>query len=511
MAKVLYFFPDTNVFVQCHPLGQLDWSAWKTFDEVHLIVSRPVQSEIDKQKNKGSDRLGKRARTTSSLFREIILADTREKVIREAGPRVKIVIHQDLRPSPDLADRLDYTERDHQLVGIAYAFVQQNPGSDARLLTDDTGPMASAQMVSIPFVAIPDNWLLPPQPSETERKIGTLQAEVARLRDAEPDFRIGCVDRERNAITKLKIETTRHMPLTDDEILKLMDQVKERFPIASDFGLREPTERPVSGLVGGFQIMKEVFTPATEDEIAAYREVSYPKWIEGCERTLRDLHKIIESGEDVPAIWFAVVNEGNRPARGALITVEAKGDFAVLSTEAEEDEKDGENEENGTDNEPLELRSPPRPPVGIWRPNPIMSALDSISAIQRAVGAYAHPQLPNFASRIASLPHYNPRRDPNRLYWKPHRPLEPTLTFSLECEQWRHGVEPELFGVEIHFKKERDSLAGALECRIHAENLTDPAVMLVPIRIRILQKGVYDTAEALVQRLVGGPFGALVR
>lgn len=102
MRKILYFFPDTNVFIQCRPLSQVDWSAWKEFDEVHLVVSRPVQSEIDNHKNKGSDRLGKRARTTSSLFREIILADPPEKVIRDIGPRVKLVIRQDLKPSPDL-------------------------------------------------------------------------------------------------------------------------------------------------------------------------------------------------------------------------------------------------------------------------------------------------------------------------------------------------------------------------------------------------------------------------
>src|SRR5580704_14422985 len=76
MSKILYLFPDTNAFVQCRPLEQVDWSAWKDFDEVHLIVSRPVQSEIDNQKNKRSGRPGRRARAASSLFREVICAET---------------------------------------------------------------------------------------------------------------------------------------------------------------------------------------------------------------------------------------------------------------------------------------------------------------------------------------------------------------------------------------------------------------------------------------------------
>ena len=39
----LCLFPDTNVFIQCRPLEELDWSDWADFEEVHLIVCRTVQ------------------------------------------------------------------------------------------------------------------------------------------------------------------------------------------------------------------------------------------------------------------------------------------------------------------------------------------------------------------------------------------------------------------------------------------------------------------------------------
>ena len=42
MTKILYLFPDTNLLVQCRPLEELDWEQWKQFDEIHLIISRPV-------------------------------------------------------------------------------------------------------------------------------------------------------------------------------------------------------------------------------------------------------------------------------------------------------------------------------------------------------------------------------------------------------------------------------------------------------------------------------------
>ena len=53
--SILYFFVDTNLFLQCRQLEQLDWSPWDSFEEVRLIVSKAVLREIDYRKNKGSD------------------------------------------------------------------------------------------------------------------------------------------------------------------------------------------------------------------------------------------------------------------------------------------------------------------------------------------------------------------------------------------------------------------------------------------------------------------------
>lgn len=60
--RILYLFPDTNLFIQCLPLEQIDWAQWADFDEVRLLICRPVQREIDNQKNRGNDRVSQRAR-----------------------------------------------------------------------------------------------------------------------------------------------------------------------------------------------------------------------------------------------------------------------------------------------------------------------------------------------------------------------------------------------------------------------------------------------------------------
>ena len=88
--SVLYFFVDTNLFIQCQPLEQLDWSPWRTFEEVRLIVSSPVLREIDHLKTKGNDRVGRRARAASAMFREML--DEMHKLIHPQSPRVVLSV-----------------------------------------------------------------------------------------------------------------------------------------------------------------------------------------------------------------------------------------------------------------------------------------------------------------------------------------------------------------------------------------------------------------------------------
>ncbi len=127
----LFLFPDTNLFVQCRALHELDWQRYG-FEDIHLIVCRPIQAEIDQQKNKGSDRLSRRARAASSLFREIIIGDIGHKVVRDSNPSVKLFIELQLRPAEGV--NIDYTRADDQLVAIAAKYQRQHPEADVRVL-----------------------------------------------------------------------------------------------------------------------------------------------------------------------------------------------------------------------------------------------------------------------------------------------------------------------------------------------------------------------------------------
>ena len=116
--KILYLFPDTNVFIQCRPLEELGWDIWSSsFERVHVIVCRPVQRQIDYLKYRGNNRVSQRARKTHSLIGKILSSAECYRTIRETKPQVKLLLDVSWKPSPQLKDRLDYSEVDDQVVG----------------------------------------------------------------------------------------------------------------------------------------------------------------------------------------------------------------------------------------------------------------------------------------------------------------------------------------------------------------------------------------------------------
>ena len=505
MPKIVHLFPDTNAFVQCRPLDQLDWNVWAEFDEVRLIVTRPVQNEIDKHKNKGADRLAKRARLASSLFREIINSSDDTKVVRENGPTVKLYLRPDLKPHDALSNRLDYSEPDDCLVGIAYGFAQQE-GVETRVLTHDTGPLASAKMVGLPAVEIPDDWLLPPETTATEKKINVLEKEIAKLRLIEPAFHIECQDAEGRGLRVFEAELTRYAELSDDQRAVLLKQLQEGLPIVTDFGPREPPPRkmpqpPASmpfaaaawQLTQAFANTFEEFVPASEQEITKY-QADYPKWLTDCDKMLRGLNELLESRQPAPTLHFWASNRGTRPGRDVLVTIQRKGDFLICPPPEQSDDADGE--ESG----PLELPRPPTAPRGRWQRETYGFLGDGLPD---ATAAYSR----SISDAIlAGLPRHR-ERDPNAFYWKPRKPVAPSASFSLECQQWRHAIDPEGFSAQIYAAATVGTLKGAVECCIHAENLSDPTIKRVPVRITIKQADTYEIAERLVRaRLVTRPW-----
>ena len=485
--SILYLFPDTNLFIQCGSLKELSWSQWSEFEEVRLVVCRPVQREIDYRKYQGG-RVGKRARKTHSLFSGILVGNEGFELVRQEEPRVKLTVEPEWIPAPGLKDRLDYSKADDEIVGCLYAFRQTCPEADARVLTNDGGVMATSRMVDVPFTPIPDGWLLPPESTSQEKKIKLLEEEVARLQEAEPKFRVKCLDDAGNEPRSLKFEYVRHEPIADDAVRRLMEKLRTHFPPETDFGPREPAIREVK------PYQREVYTPASEEEIAAYTDEKYPAWLHKCETILRNYHDSLQRAAKPPEFCFSVVNEGTRPGNASLITFRAKGNFKICPPQ--EEEQGDDTGEGSATSKCLQLPSPPAPPRGKWRRRaPVLNALDWHRRMVDPLGF--HPPL-------TPVQDFTPRPpDPNKFYFK-DRPETPVTSFAISCAQWRHGGDDEEFFGEIFFEVDDDSevVNGVLECRIEAENLSNPVRVTVPVQITIRRISAKDRAKRLVSELI---------
>ena len=272
------------------------------------------------------------------MFREML--NDKYKVVHDSGPCVKLSVEPQHQYSKKLEDRLNYQERDDQLIGTAYEFAQCHPDADVRLLTHDTTPLYTARDFGLKAKIIPDKWLLPPEKTESEKELADLKAENARLKKAEPSFAIRCLDSTDTEIERYETSVPRFKPLTTAETNTLIQRLKERCPLKTDFGPRESTERHASKFnIQISKIIGRVFIPATDEAIEKYQDEAYPQWLAHCEEVLSKYHQTLQEQEPIPRFMFLAENRGTRPATDALITIEAQGRFQIKPP-APDDESD---------------------------------------------------------------------------------------------------------------------------------------------------------------------------
>ena len=314
----------------------------------------------------------------------------------------------------------------------------------------------------------------------------------------EPRFRIWLVDDQGNEVESMEFEYHVFEGMSREDVLASTELLKREFPLETDFGSNSPEEK--YGTTVGERILglKYSYTPASDEEIARYTEEEYPRWIEECEEYLSSLHDSLQSQIEQPWFTFAVANEGNSPGSDALINLIAEGELKICAPPYQDDaDEEDVKIETG-------LPAPPQPPTGRWSPKS-----PSLRGSTRALSAFANP-----GSRIKRLLYprlehlslspsldLNKRRDPNGFYYKPNRSTTPARSFSLECEQWRHGTKEKHFSGQLFFALDKQKIIGALVCEVHAENLPSPVRMTVPVEISIRRLNATDRARLLVQDL----------
>ena len=354
----------------------------------------------------------------------------------------------------------------------------------------------TARSMGLSVEPIGPEWLLPPEHSSAEREIDHLSKEIEQLRKQEPQFLIRCTDYDGNEVHELNLVNKIHKPLTDDEISSCIAMLKSRFPIATDFNRRRAKPSlPVAYELAG---VRWHFKPASKEEIDKYQGIDYPEWIEECRRVLMSIHETLQKREGQLSFTIEMENVGSRPADDALVVFRAKGNFRICPPPLEEDDT-GDCEQTE-----ISLPCPPEPPRGRWESTRLRFNRGLASSLLGGLPGLNPSLLGGLSglnlSSMEGFPftHEPYRRDPNKFYYKQGRQTEPSDSFSLECEQWRHGTVWEVFHGDIFPREGVGDSTGVLECEIHAGNLSQPKLMKIHVKINVREVSSKDFANRLV-------------
>lgn len=487
MTKLI-LVADTNLFFECVSLDTLPWEELNSH-EVQIVITRPVQKEIDKHKKK-SGRTRRRAVKYAGIIRNLVEEYAAVHVIREFGPRVSLKLQAMLRPDDSLADQLDYNENDDQIVGCAFALRADNLGEDIRLLTHDTGPMASAKAIGVPFLRIPDTWIAG---SIEDPRIGELQAENTRLRNNEPKIEIKCPELSGS---RIQIDQTNYTALSDDEIEVLLESLKSQYPMQLEFARDANVERLNNPVMAAMKFSRRS-TPPTQEAIDDYQNTEYPEWLSACRKIFQELHVLKNAREPKPEVTFSVENVGTRPAEDALLRFEADGNVWLSQQTDEEDTDDNEDKVSQlSESDEIKLPKPPSAPAGEWG----VLLGETVFDTNFMRGIIAHGPNNFDLHGLLSLPisdFSSPPRHPDKFYWRNGPPQLPTQCAELDCMNWRQGDGPQEFVFELSFKGHN----GIIKLIVFANNLTDPVQINVPFNVTINDVGVLDIANELIRDL----------
>lgn len=484
--KILYLFPDTNVFLQCRPLDQVAWSAFGDWDRIEVLLTRPVQTEIDALKGKGNGRQASRARTASSRVRELLQAEGDRLTLREQ-PLVQLCLRHDLRRDESASGDLNYEERDDQLVGIALGFQKANPDAEVWLLTNDTGPMASAKAVGLKYHEVPEEWFLSPEVEDSEKRENALKVEIARYKSLEPSFVVELLSTSEE---RLQASLTMYRALSVTEREQLLSRLTTKYPLCADFGPSESQERTRERSAASllFGQAKEVFQPATSDEIDQYRE-AYAKWEHECVERLSNLHKTLHARLIWPQLTVRIENVGTRPADDALVVIDVQGNIFLRPPKRNEEGKD-----DGKEN--LRLSPAPSAPKGRWKGSDFWGVGSMYHDLARALKVSQPGHLATFIPHIAT--HH---RDPNALYFKEGGRGQVSKHIEYECAQWRHAQSAEDFEFDVLCSLQPGIHAASVRVEVHAANLTYPEVAQLPIRLSVEESSCLGVAQQMVAAL----------
>jgi len=313
-TNILYLFPDTNLFLECITLKNIDWSLLGEYSEINLLLSKPVLDELDKHK-KGSGRRRRQATDIFKMARDILRKPNQPPLNICNAPLVNLHLCSDNHYQYFDRPSLDLSKTDDLLVACVGGYQEQNPDQQVSLLTHDIAPMTTCRNHGVSFIEIPDTWIRPVEITDTQKENERLRKEISELLKKEPSFtitaRMGSDDTER-----VEYEHPYYPPLNNKAIDNYLSLLKHNFP---------PMNFPRNP---GFGNEFLALTQPPQSQIDKYYK-DYRAWLDACRDKLSRIHLYIQARVGHPKLHIAIANIGNAPGNDVLVKLQAKGNFKL--------------------------------------------------------------------------------------------------------------------------------------------------------------------------------------
>jgi hypothetical protein len=414
-------FVDTNFFLQCKAIPEIDWDQVTDDDTVELIVARPVQEEIDRLKNDGNGRRAKRARKTNSLFREMIVS-TNDNRSWSVGEKIITLVFAEPFSILELQRHgigLDLSRPDDIIIASLIYYNMSISNENVSLLTHDTNPMLTCKQNGVPFVPIPDDWLLPPEMDDRDKKIVQLQADLRNAVNRDPkvevDFNIDGVDFCTGAGDVCVKMMER---LSPEQVTELVLEMESLNPMKINFSQVDDFS---DGLRLGSRGSFKKYEPPSVADISRYQKEEYPEWIENVRSFFETYTEHYNHISILRPFTLTLKNVGRAPIENMIL------EFELLEggTFGSPDIKNSQVTKPRHD-----VPLPPEPPKGKW--------IETVSAIS-ALAQSGYPFERNLSKM--SFPAFNKpiQRDRFAFHWRDCRPIGYEKRWTFECDEFRHG------------------------------------------------------------------------
>lgn len=434
-----YVFLDSNLFLQCRPLEDLDWGRIAGNEDATLLVPSAVLAELDKHKADGNSRRAQRARRAIKFLDSLLEAPDDTLTIRKAP--IKVIAQF----APEVSGEVSSSNDDSILFEVE-EMARKLGNSAVSLITHDTNLKVKAKRKNLRFFSVPDEWLLPPEPDDREKRLKRMEEEIALLKKQTPNMAIAL-----SKDNEIEIVVPNYEPLAPSTIDRLIEAMTSKFPEKTDFSPSSREQFLSTERLGKFRLRM----PTTE-EVAKYHQEEYPEWKRRLREALERLHLKLRFRDSTADVSLLVTNRGAVPGEHVHIAIRVGNGLLNITPKY-------------FDEQVKRLFVVPRAPNPPEPPE--SNFLDRIGTMDE-IRSYRTPYMPETPIH----------RERDEFYLKAGENADTEWVWA--CATMRHGIQPQEFSFKVCTNVESQPTGGQLTVEVSAENL--PQAAIETFRIRIL-------------------------